>query len=47
MKIDQTHSHLLPNYSFISSDSEDETKDDILLFGDPIVDNDLSSEDNN
>ena len=47
IKIDRNQANLLTEYSFISSDSENESQDDILLFGDPIIDNDLSSEDNN
>lgn len=44
IKIDRNKSHLLPDYSFISSDSENESQDDILLFGDPIIDNSSNSE---
>jgi len=45
-KFDRSQSHLLPNYSFINSDSENDSQDDILLFGDPIINDNSSSEDN-
>lgn len=43
-KIDRSRSHLIPNYSFVSSDSENESQDEMLLFGDSITYDNLSTE---